>query len=156
MFQVDYAMSEHFFMRYIFNFCRIQNYSSDAGAVAPFTLPCFEWKWRANVEGFIASFKIIWEQTKHTGRGGCSLHRAAVKPSPKNFLTYCLANSPFRFQFILAVAYAENFHGGFHSVAFVVGVRCLWRHIHVFQTNVLAKFALITHSRQNKDKFLDK
>jgi len=32
-----------------------------------------------------------------------------------------------------AVAYAENFHGGFHSVAygrwpFVFGVRCLWRH----------------------------
>ena len=27
----------------------------------------------------------------------------------------------------------------------------IWRHIHLFQTNVLARFALISHSRQNKD-----
>jgi len=48
------------------------------------------------------------------------------------------------------------------------GVRChlywvcvlcdviIWRHIHVFQTNVLAKFALISHSRQIKTIVLDK
>jgi len=38
--------------------------------------------------------------------------------------------------------------------SFVFGMRCLWRHIHVFQTNVLAKFALISHSWQNKDNCL--
>jgi len=36
----------------------------------------------------------------------------------------------------------------------------IWRHIHVFQTNVLAKFALISHSRQStvygKKSFLSK
>ena len=41
-----------------------------------------------------------------------------------------------------AVTYAENFHGGIHSVAF--GVCCLWRHNltsqSCFQNNVLAKF----------------
>jgi len=39
-------------------------------------------------------------------------------------------------------------------VSFVFYVHCLWRHnwrrIHVSQTKVLAKFALINHSRQNK------
>jgi len=45
------------------------------------------------------------------------------------------------------VAYAENFHGGFHSGtwwSFVFGVRSLWRHnltsYSCFQTNLLAKF----------------
>jgi len=36
-------------------------------------------------------------------------------------------------------------------LSIVFGVRCLRRHILVFQTNVLVKFALISHSRQNKD-----
>ena len=46
------------------------------------------------MEGFIVSFKRIWEHTKHKGRGGSSLHGAAVKPSSKHFLTYCLTNAP--------------------------------------------------------------
>jgi len=30
----------------------------------------------------------------------------------------------------------------------------IWRHIHIFQTNILEKFALISHSRQNNDNCL--
>jgi len=54
------------------------------------------WTTLANVEGFIASFKRIWEHTKHKCRGGCALHGAAVKPSFNHFLTFCLTIS-FRF-----------------------------------------------------------
>jgi len=47
------------------------------------------------------------------------------------------------------VTYAENFHGGgfiqWCMVSFVFGVRWLWRHIFVFQTKILLKFALISH-----------
>ena len=44
------------------------------GGVAPFPLPyarpCFEWKWRTGVEGFIGSFEINWEHAKRKGRAG--------------------------------------------------------------------------------------
>jgi len=66
----------------------------------------------------------------------------------------------------LALAYVENFHGlregSFSCVwsqwchLYLVCVICnviICRHIHVFQTNVLAKFALISHNRQNKDNY---
>ena len=53
-----------------------------------------------------------------------------------------------RGDWLIAVAYAENFHGGvwFKVIwwLFVFDVRCLWRHnltsFPCFQTNVLAKF----------------
>ena len=58
-------------------------------------------------------------------------------------------------RFVLRSGVRRKFEwGGFihwRMVSIVFGVRCLWRHIHVFQTNVLAKFALVSHSRQNKD-----
>jgi len=98
---MDFAVSKlHFFMHYFFDLCSILIFYFTlriAGAVAPFTRPyarpCFEWKWRANVEGFIASFKRIWEHTKRKVRGDCSLHGVAVNPSSNHFLTYCLTIS---------------------------------------------------------------
>jgi len=65
---------------------------------------------------------------------------------------------------LVSVAYVENFHGGCSfsgvwchlllvCVVWHVIIRC---QIHFFQTKVLETFALISHSRQNKDNCFGK
>ena len=66
---------------------------------------------------------------------------------------YCASDSEANRMFVASGVTQKNFMG-FPFSGVLVCVVCdviIWRRIPVFQTNVLAKFALICHSRQNKD-----
>jgi len=107
---------------------------------------------------------VGWKCTKSTSKLPKTLNVIASGPllrSPKNshsvdtlyctltkFWTKPQSCSDGSNLYSVAVAYAENFHGGVWFMVvwwpFVFGVRCLWLHnftsLPCFQTNILAKF----------------